>query len=69
VPCLAAILALFWPRFIIVVLVLTGDCIGRAYDTFLVPLLGFFLMPATTLAYAWAVNTRDCSPRPATTRS
>ncbi len=30
--------------------------IGQAYQTNIWPILGFFLMPLTTLAYAWAVN-------------
>jgi hypothetical protein len=34
-----------------------SNYLGRAYDTMLWPLLGFFFMPLTTLAYAWAVNT------------
>jgi hypothetical protein len=36
--------------------VLFSDYIGRAYETRLWPLLGFFFMPLTTLAYAWAIN-------------
>jgi hypothetical protein len=33
--------------------------LGRAFDSWLVPLLGFFLLPWTTLAYAvmWSVGT------------
>lgn len=56
-PCLGIVLALLTPRLVIVVLVLFTDYIGRAFDTFLWPLLGFFLMPTTTLAYAWSQNT------------
>ena len=37
-------------------LVIFGDYIGRAYDTTLWPLLGFFFMPYTTLAYAFGKN-------------
>jgi len=46
------------PRFAIVLVVIFSDFIGRAYDTALWPLLGFVFMPLTTLAYAWAINTR-----------
>jgi hypothetical protein len=46
------------PRFAIVLVVIFSDFIGRAYDTVLWPLLGFVFMPLTTLAYAWAINTR-----------
>ncbi|HYZ93450.1 MAG TPA: hypothetical protein VFA34_13835 [Actinomycetota bacterium] len=43
---------------LIVLLVLFTDYIGRAFDSFLWPLLGFFFLPTTTLAWAWAHNTR-----------
>jgi hypothetical protein len=55
-PCLLAAIAFFFPRLVILLLVVFGDYIGRAYDTFLWPLLGFFFLPYTTLAYAWAIN-------------
>lgn len=37
-------------------LFLFSDMLSRAFDSWLVPLLGFFLLPWTTLAYAvlWA---------------
>jgi hypothetical protein len=53
------VLGLFWmPRAIIILLVVFSDYIGRAFDSFLWPLLGFFLAPTTTLAWAWMENTR-----------
>ena len=55
-PCLFALLALIAPRLTIVLLVVVSDYIGAAYQTLLWPLLGFFFMPLTTLAYAWAIN-------------
>ena len=55
--CFIGCLALLMPRFAIVLVVLFSNYMGRAYETFLWPLLGFFFMPLTTLAYAWAVNT------------
>ena len=55
--CLIGCLALGAPRVAIVLVVLFSDYIGRAYETTLWPLSGFFFMPLTTLAYAWAVNT------------
>jgi hypothetical protein len=55
--CLVGCLALGAPRVAIVLVVLLSDYIGRAYETTLWPLLGFFFMPLTTLAYAWAINT------------
>jgi hypothetical protein len=57
--CLVALLAMFFPRIVIVLLVLLSDYMGRAYDTILWPLLGFLFLPYTTLAYAWAVNTNE----------
>jgi len=55
--CSVGCLALFAPRVAIVLVVVFSDYIGRAYQTLLWPLLGFFFMPTTTLAYAWAINT------------
>ena len=55
-PCLVASIAFFFPRLAIVLLVIFGNYIGRAYDTTLWPLLGFFFMPYTTLAYAFGKN-------------
>jgi hypothetical protein len=57
-PCLVGCLALAAPRFAIVLVVLFSDYIGRAYETTLWPFVGFLLMPLTTLAYAWAINSR-----------
>lgn len=55
-PCLVALLALLAPRLTIVLLVIFSDWIGQAYNTVLWPLLGFFFMPFTVLAYALAIN-------------
>lgn len=54
--CLAAAFVLGMPRFVMVVLAIFSDYLGRAYDGWLVPLLGFFLLPTTTLAVAVAEN-------------
>ena len=55
-PILVGCLALATPRFAILLVVLFSDYIGRAYDTTMWPLLGFFFMPLTTLSYAFAIN-------------
>ncbi len=55
-PCLLGCFALFTPRVVIVLVVIFSDYLGAAYQTVLWPLLGFFFMPLTTLAYAWAIN-------------
>ncbi len=54
--CLAGCFALAFPRFMLFIMFLTSNYIGRAYETNLWPVLGFFFMPLTTIAYAWAVN-------------
>jgi hypothetical protein len=44
------------PRFALALVFIFTNYLGRAYESMLWPLLGFFFMPLTTLAYAWAVN-------------
>jgi len=53
-PCLIALLAFFFPRVVLVVLAATTAYLSTAYQTWLWPVLGFFFLPYTTLAYAWA---------------
>ena len=55
--CLIGCLALLTPRLAIVLVFLFSNYLGRAYESPIWPVLGFFFMPLTTLAYAWAVNT------------
>jgi hypothetical protein len=50
--CFAALLALVSPRLAIFFIWVFSDLLGRAYDEWWLPLLGFFLLPWTTLAYA-----------------
>jgi hypothetical protein len=59
-PCLAVLLALISPRLAIFVLFLFSNLLSRAFDSWLVPLLGFFLLPWSTLAYTlmWDAGTR-----------
>ncbi len=57
-PLIIGCLALSAPRFAILLVVFFSDYIGRAYDSTVWPLLGFLFMPSTTLAYAWAINSR-----------
>jgi hypothetical protein len=52
VGCFVAILALFSPRLALFALWLFTDVLGDAYEDWIVPLLGFLLLPWTTLAYA-----------------
>ena len=55
-PCLLGLLAFFAPRLVMVLLFLFSNFMGRAYSGILIPLLGFFFMPLTTLTYAAAIN-------------
>ena len=51
--CLAVLFALISPRLAIVFVWLFSNVLDRAFDSFWLPLLGFFLLPWTTLAYAF----------------
>ena len=59
--CLVLLLALISPRLALVAMVLFTDIVGRAFDGVLVPLLGFLLLPWTTLAFAvmWISGTHE----------
>ena len=50
-PCLIALVALIGPRVALVFTWLFSDMIGRAIDSVFVALLGFLLLPWTTLAF------------------
>jgi hypothetical protein len=54
--CLVVLVAIALPRFVMVVLWLFTDYLSDAYGTWLWPLIGFFVLPTTTLAYAIAQN-------------
>jgi hypothetical protein len=59
-PCLIALFALLSPRLAIILMWLFGDLLGRAFDSAIVPILGFFLLPWTVVGYAifWDVGSR-----------
>jgi hypothetical protein len=50
--CIVVLLALFSPRLALFFIWLFGDLLSRAFDDWWVPLLGFFVLPWTTLGYA-----------------
>jgi hypothetical protein len=58
-PCLVLLLVLAFPRVVLVAVFLLSNYLQRAYMNLLIPLLGFFFLPLTTLTYAWLVNTRS----------
>ena len=54
--CVLILLAFFTPRIVLFVLLLFTDYLSRAFDGFVLPFIGFLFLPATTLAYAIALN-------------
>ena len=54
--CLIVLFVLALPRTIMVVLWLFSDYLSTAFGTWVWPLIGFFIHPTTTLAYAVAQN-------------
>jgi hypothetical protein len=50
--CLIALAALISARLALIIVWISSDLLSRAFDSWVVPLLGFFLLPWTTLAYA-----------------
>jgi hypothetical protein len=63
VPCLVALLALISPRLALFFLWLFSDVLEDAYEDWIVPLIGFFVLPWTTLAYAvmWVSGANEVS--------
>lgn len=52
--CLVSLFALISPRLALFVLWIFSSVLSRAFSSWVIPLLGFFLLPWTTLAYALA---------------
>ena len=50
------ILGIAFPRAVLLLLFFLTDFLSRAYQSLLIPVLGFFFLPLTTLIYAWIVN-------------
>jgi hypothetical protein len=55
-PCLIVILVLAFPRIVLACLFLFSNYLQHAYHGLILPVLGFFFLPLTTLAYAWMMN-------------
>lgn len=62
-PCLVLVLAFLSPRLALVAMAVFSDVLSRSMDGILVPLIGFLIVPWTTLAYAlmWNYGTNDVS--------
>jgi len=58
---LVVLLAFISPRLALFAIFLFSDLLSRAFDSWFVPLLGFFLLPWTTLAYAvmWSTSSNE----------
>jgi hypothetical protein len=54
--CVLALLAFLGPRLVIFLLWLFTNYLSRAFDAFLLPVLGFVFLPWTTIAWAIAQN-------------
>lgn len=50
-PCFVALFALISPRLALFFILIFSNWVGRAFDGWILPVLGFFLLPWTTLAY------------------
>ena len=55
--CIVLLFALISPRLALIATWLFSGVLERAYDGWLVPVLGFVLLPWTTLAWAWMYRT------------
>ena len=51
--CLVLLLAIVSARLALVATWLFTDLLSDAFDSWLLPVIGFVLLPWTTLAYAW----------------
>ena len=55
-PCFLALLAVFFPRIVIVLLMLFTTYFRDPYQTIIWPILGLIFLPFTTLVYAFAYH-------------
>ena len=54
--CVLVLLAFLGPRIVLFLLWLFTNYLSRAFDGFLLPLIGFLFLPWTTIAFAIAQN-------------
>ena len=55
-PCLFVFILLLFPRVALVLMWLFTNLLSRAYHGLLIPLIGFFFLPITTIVYALMVD-------------
>lgn len=55
-PCIVAIIALMFPRVLIVILWLFTGWFSGVFSSAFWPVLGFFFLPVTTLWYSVVIN-------------
>lgn len=62
-PCFVALLALISPRLALIAMWLFSDVLSRSFDGWLLPFIGFFVLPWTTVAWAamWSYGTNEVS--------
>jgi hypothetical protein len=54
--CLLGIVAGFFPRIALAIVWITTDLVDRAFGPWILPLLGLFFLPFTTLVYVLAYS-------------
>jgi len=52
-PCLLAVLIVFFPRIAILLLYFLTNFFTGVFQNTLIPLLGFLFLPLTLIAYTW----------------
>jgi len=58
--CLIPVIGLFCPRLVMIFLLLFTHWFERTFETVIIPIIGFVIMPYTTLGYLWgAINTNN----------
>jgi hypothetical protein len=58
--CILVLFALISARLALIIMWIFTDDLSRAYESWIIPFIGFFLLPWTTLAYAafWVTGSR-----------
>lgn len=59
IGCLVILFALISPRLALFGIWIFSDLLSRAFESWIEPLIGFFLLPWTTLAYAALWSSSD----------